>query len=101
MMRNGAWYDWSNCRWASQVIIAAATKVFPEDIVDLDSLRFFLKPPWVLDHAVCDMGSLHVNGGLLVPARGPCSPTTRKRRPLRVDCANCRGGGVIPWLFPP
>jgi hypothetical protein len=42
------------------------TKNFPEDMVDLDTLTSLINPPRGLDHAVCDMDGLRVNGGLLI-----------------------------------
>jgi hypothetical protein len=51
-----------------QAIIASnmVTKNFPEDMVDLDTLTSLINPPRGLDHTVCDMDGLCVNGGLLI-----------------------------------
>jgi hypothetical protein len=87
-----------------QAIVAsnAVTKIFSEDMVDLDALTFLVNPPRDLDHAVCDMDGLRANGGLLILVHLLADLATPLRASDALSAQIARiVGEVVPWLFPP
>jgi len=87
-----------------QAIVAsnAVTKIFPEDMVDLDALTSLVNPPRGLDHAVCDMDGLRANGGLLILVNLLADLATPLRASDALSAQIARiVGEVVPWLFPP
>lgn len=87
-----------------QAIVAsnAVTKIFPEDMMDLDALISLVNPPRGLDHVVCDMDGLRANGGLLILVNLLADLATALRTSDALSAQIARiVGEVVPWLFPP
>jgi hypothetical protein len=88
-----------------QAIVAsnAVTKIFPEDMMDLDALTFLVNPPRGLYHVVCDMDGLPANIGLLILVNllAVLATPLRPSDPLSVQIARIEGEVVSclssPW----